>query len=304
MDEQGRQIKCNLCETNDYEIVFSAGVAQPHRIVSCRRCGLMYANPQQHVDCEELALSQRRDDDPPSDADRQYYQKQIAQLPDNLRALKVLDRLLPAKGKLLEIGCFLGLFLDKIRADGWQVVGLEPNRAAAAHARSNHGLDVIDGVLPSARLTTGEFDAVVMLHVIEHLPDPAETLREISRLLKPNGVLVIETPRFDSLSFKLLGRRERSIQCPGHLFFFTEHTLAQLLQKTGFQAVQTERVGRTLTVERLLYNLGLMTRSRGLQRWLGTVASAIGCDKIKIHINAMDMQRMYAKVACSAASDD
>ena len=297
MDGRGRQIKCNLCESNDYGILFAAGVAQPHQIVSCRQCGLMYANPQQHVDCEDFALGQRRDDDPSSDADRQYYQKQIAQLPDNLRALKVLDRLLPAKGKLLEIGCFLGLFLDKIRADGWQVVGLEPNRAAAAHARINYELDVIDGVLPSARLTAGEFDAVVMLHVIEHLPDPTETLREISRLLKPNGVLVIETPRFDSLSFKLLGRRERSIQCPGHLFFFTEQLSRSSCKRLDSRRCRRRRVGRTLTVERLLYNLGLITRSRGLQRWLGTVASAIGCDKIRIHINAMDMQRLYAKVA-------
>ena len=256
----------------------------------------MYANPQQHVDCEDFAAHPRAEAyDPASEFDRQYYQKQAAQLPDNLRALEVLDAVLPGRGKLLEIGCFAGLFLDRIRADGWQVVGLEPYRRAAQYARATFGLEIIEGVLPNAALPTARFDAVMMLHVIEHLPDPAEGLRELRRVLRPGGVLVVETPRFNSLSFKLLGRRERSIQnCPGHIFFFTEQTLRQMLDHHGFKVFRVERVGRTLTLDRFLYNLGLVTRSALAQRWLARAAQGLHLDGIRFHVNVRDMQRMYS----------
>lgn len=299
-----RQVSCNLCGADDYKVVFPAGCAQLHQIVRCRRCGLMYANPQQHVDCEDFAARQPAEAyDPASESNRQYYQKQVTQLPDNLRALAVLDAVLPGRGKLLEIGSFLGLFLDRIRADGWQVVGLEPYRPAANYARAKYGLGIIEGVLPNAALPTARFDAAMMLHVIEHLPDPAEGLRELRRVVRPGGVLVVETPRFNSLSFKLLGRRERSIQnCPGHIFFFTEQTLRQILEHNGFKVFRVERVGRTLTLERFLYNLGLVTRSPLAQRSLARAARALHLEKLRFHINVRDMQRMYAKAEQSSQS--
>ena len=292
-----RQVRCNLCGADDYRVVFPAGYAQLHQIVRCRRCGLMYANPQQHVDCEDFASRQPAEVyDPASELHRQYYQKQVTQLPDNLRVLAALNAVLPRPGKLLEIGSFLGLFLDRIRAAGWQVVGVEPYRPAANYARAKYGLEIIEGVLPNAALPTAYFDAVMMLHVIEHLPDPAENLRDLRRVIKPGGVLAIETPRFNSLSFKLLGRRERSIQnCPGHIFFFTEQTLRQILELNGFKVFCVERVGRTLTMDRFLYNLGLITRSARAQHSLARAARALHLEKIRFHINVRDMQRMYAR---------
>jgi SAM-dependent methyltransferase len=145
-------------------------------------------------------------------------------------------------------------------------------------------------------LPKAHFDAVIMLHVIEHIPDPAESVREIRRVLKPGGVLVVETPRFDSLAFKLLGRRERSIQnCSGHIFFFTESTLGQILEKNGFKAFRVERVGRTLTMERFLDNLGLVTRCPAVRGWLARAARVLRLERVRFHINVRDMQRVYAR---------
>ena len=292
-----RQVRCNLCGADDYRVVFPAGYAQLHQIVRCRRCGLMYANPQQHVDCEEFAARGPAESyDPASAINRQYFQKQVTQLPDNLRALAVVNAALPGRGKLLEIGSFLGLFLERIRAAGWQVVGLEPYMPVADYSRAKYGLEIIEGVLPNAALPAAHFDAAMMMHVIEHLPDPAENLRELRRVLKPGGVLTVETPRFNSLSFKLLGRRERSIQnCPGHIFFFTEQTLRQMLEQNGFKVFRVERVGRTLTLERFLFNLGLVTRSALAQRWISRAAQALHLETIRFYINVLDMQRMYAR---------
>ena len=180
----------------------------------------MYANPQELVDSVKYMA-----EDPSEiyrDTDGEYFQKQLVQLPDNLRTLSVLDQFFPNRGKLLEVGTFCGVFLNRIQQDSWDATGLEPYGAAANYARSHFAVKMIDGVLPRPELPDASFDAVVMLHVIEHMSDPSANLRELRRLLKPGGMLVVETPRFDSLMFKLLGRRERSLSnCNGHIFFFT-----------------------------------------------------------------------------------
>jgi 2-polyprenyl-3-methyl-5-hydroxy-6-metoxy-1,4-benzoquinol methylase len=288
-------VKCNLCGADDYTVRFPKGFAQLHRIVRCNQCGLMYANPQELVDCEkfETEAYPKVFDEAQS---RQYFQKQHVQLPDNLRALRKLDQLQPKRGRLLEIGSFCGIFLERIRADGWDTTGLEPDRGAADYSRAKYSHNIVNGILPNPAFSDHTFDAVVALHVIEHMPDPSENLREIHRILKPGGVLVIETPRFDSLTFKLLGRRERSIcNCNGHIYFFTVPTLRRVFEKNGFEVVEVELVGRTLTADRLLYNIGLMMRSARVQTWLSKLSANLHLDKFRLYLNARDMQRVYAR---------
>ncbi|HEU5396910.1 MAG TPA: class I SAM-dependent methyltransferase [Verrucomicrobiae bacterium] len=287
------EVRCNLCGSDDYTVCFQKGVAQLHRIVRCNRCGLMYANPQELVDCEHFQSS-----DPVIDevGSRLYFQKQAVQLPDNERVLRVLNELFPRRGRLLEIGSYLGIFLDRIRAAGWDVTGLEPNKPIADRCRANYRLNIVDGVLPNPALPDRAFDAVVMLHVIEHMPDPAANLRDIRRLLRPGGVLVVETPRFDSLMFKLLGRRERSLSnCDGHIYFFTVPTLQRLLERNGFAPFRIDLVGRTLTLERFLYNVGLLTRNEQIKRALAKAGAALHLDRVRLHVNVRDMQRIYCR---------
>ena len=109
-------------------------------------------------------------------------------------------------------------------------------------------------------------------------------------------MLVVETPRFDSLMFKVMGRRERSLSnCDGHIFFFTVPSLSALLERNGFKVERVDLVGRTLTADRLLYNVGVMSRSPGVQKMLARAGSAVGLDKLKLHVNVRDMQRIYCR---------
>jgi len=133
----------------------------------------------------------------------------------------------------------------------------------------------------------------LMMHVIEHVPDPLDTLKEILRVLRPGGVLVMETPCYDTLMFKLLGRRERSLSCEGHIYFFTAPTLKALSEKAGFRLIRTDRVGRSLTLSRLLYNLGVVSKSRRVQRALEWMSTKLGLDRLSMTLNLRDMQRLY-----------
>ena len=255
----------------------------------------MYANPQEHVDCETMLSTDRPPLDPEG-IDRLYFQKQVAQVPDNLRALDVLNSPFPQRGKVLEIGSFAGIFLDRIRAAGWDVTGLDPDKIPIAYARSKYNLNIVQGTLPHPALQAGSFDAVVLLHVIEHMPDPAQNLRDIRHLLKPGGVAIIETPRFDSFMFKMLGRRERSLSnCNGHIYFFTVPTLSQLAEKNGFKVIRADLVGRTLTLDRLCYNLGVILRSEAAKRILARLSCALQLHRFRVHINVHDMQRLYCR---------
>jgi SAM-dependent methyltransferase len=290
-------VNCNLCGADDYAVVFRKGEAQLHQIVRCTRCGLMYANPQEEVDVVTLLTDENVPQVYIPEEHKEYFHKQQVQLPDNLRALAILNSLLPQRGKLLEVGSYCGFFLDEIRRDGWDAVGLEPFRAAADYSRREFGLSIIDGALPQPQLPDGAFDAIVMLHVIEHMPDPIANLRELRRLLKPGGVLVVETPRFDSLAFKLLGRRERSVSaCDGHIYFFTVPTLSKMVEQSGFQVHRVELVGRTLTLQRLLTNVAIVAHSPRLRRTLGKVSEKLRLDRVRLHVNVHDMQRIYCRV--------
>jgi 2-polyprenyl-3-methyl-5-hydroxy-6-metoxy-1,4-benzoquinol methylase len=293
-----RHVTCNLCGADDPEIVFPKGFAQLHQIVRCKCCGLMYANPQEKIDCESMNDTNAVSFDPASPYFKQYFQKQLVQLPDNLHVLQTLNTLFPTRGKLLEIGSFAGIFLEKIRAAGWDVTGLEPDSGPADYARDRLNLPIVKGLLPHSELQHCQFDVVVMLHVIEHMPNPSSNLAEIRKLMKRGGVFVVETPRFDSLIFRILGRRERSLSnCNGHIYFFTVPTLRALLEKCGFQVFKVELVGRTLTLDRLAYNVGLVSRNAVVKKYLQKASSAFHLDKRQVHINLRDMQRLYCRAA-------
>ncbi len=295
-------VVCNYCGVDDATVVFRAGVAQPSQIVRCNRCGLMYANPRaKEPDYFEIIRY-----DPtfnPLTKGNTRVLKERLQVKDYTKTKDRLNRLYPKRGKLLEIGCGLGYHLDMFRRDGWEVLGVEPYFQACRYAREELGLQVKNASLETAEIPDDSQDVVLLNHVIEHLDNPMRTLHAVNRVLKPNGHLIIETPRYDSLMFKLLGRRERSISCKGHIYFFTTKTLKTLYEAAGFRQVSLDYVGRSLTVGRLLWNLGVVSKSQIAQRWMDAISRHLYLDKIHLYLNLLDMQRVCVqKVALSSAS--
>ena len=103
----------------------------------------------------------------------------------------------------------------------------------------------------------------------------------------------METPIYDSLMFKLLGRRERSVSCEGHIYFFTSRTLAEVSERVGFKVLRANRVGRSMNLSRLVYNVGVMSKSRRVQGALSKAARALRFDKLSFSLNVRDMERIY-----------
>lgn len=134
---------------------------------------------------------------------------------------------------LLDIGCGDGRLLEHLRLLGWHAQGVEPD-ARAADAARRRGLQVTVGTLESAAFASEQFAAVTMSHVIEHLPDPRRTLREIHRVLRPGGSLVVITPNADSVLHRIFGRDWFPLDPPRHLLLQSPSSLDRLLREQGF----------------------------------------------------------------------
>lgn len=287
------QPTCNNCGSSAYRVLYPAGRAQVNQIVRCSACGLMYAYPLHRANLAgyDIAVGSRA----PLTAEDSEVRRGADKLPDYEKIEGVLRGYLARPGHVIEVGSSSGILLDSFRRAGWRVTGIEPDGRAVEYARSRYGLDVHQGTLDSAALEPGIADAVVMLHVIEHVDDPAHAVSQVGRLLRPGGIFVVETPTYDSLTYALLRHRERSLSCNGHIFFYTEASLTKLLGDSGFEILRSQRVGRTLTIARLLWNLGVISKSARVQSSLARFSERWSLSRRHLYLNARDMIRVYAR---------
>ena len=150
----------------------------------------------------------------------------------------------PGQGRrLLDVGSGSGDFLLRMRARGWDVLGVEPDPVAAAAARRKD-LDVRDGMLADAALPDDTFDAIVLSHVIEHVHDPVALLSECGRVLRPGGRLVVLTPNLSSVGHRRFGPDWRGLEPPRHLHVFSLRSLAACVARVGLTVTEARTSAR------------------------------------------------------------
>ena len=200
-------------------------------IVECAECGLARTAPQ---------LS-------PDELDRyyplSYYGASRRYRLDLDRSLSLvnrarihrIERMTGGPGRVLDVGCGPGWFLHQMRRRGWETRGTERSAGAAQHARNVLNLDVRAQNLDELVAEGVSYDAVVLWHVVEHMHDPARTLHDVGRLLRPGGVLMIAVPDFRSLEARIGKADWFHLDVPRHLFHFTSATLTNLLADAGLE---------------------------------------------------------------------
>jgi 2-polyprenyl-3-methyl-5-hydroxy-6-metoxy-1,4-benzoquinol methylase len=139
-------------------------------------------------------------------------------------------------GRLLDIGCSLGYFVEAALRRGWEAEGIEISPYAAREAR-NIGLDVSAGELQDAAFPGESFDCVTMWDVLEHVTDPVEHMLEVRRVLARDGVVVIGTPDLGHLMPRLKRDRWRHLKPGEHIFYFRRSSIGALLHQSGFRVV-------------------------------------------------------------------
>jgi SAM-dependent methyltransferase len=145
-----------------------------------------------------------------------------------------------APGRLLDVGSGPGHLLEAARRRGWEVVGVEPDPASAATSRELFDREPIKQDWRTGVVEDGGFDAVVLHHVLEHLPDPPAALAAAHRALRPGGVLHVAVPNARTVD-RLVDRGStvEIFDPPRHLWVFSDRTLPPLVRRAGFEVVRS-----------------------------------------------------------------
>jgi 2-polyprenyl-3-methyl-5-hydroxy-6-metoxy-1,4-benzoquinol methylase len=216
--------------------------------------------------------------------------KQYLQIKDQKNVLDFIDS--RKRGILLEIGAYAGNFCNEAQKRNWDIIGIEPFALPALYAKRTFNLDLINTPFEKCNLKPDSLAVVVSFHVIEHIYNPKDFVSKAYKLLAKDGLLILETPTYDSMSFKILKHRERSVRCEGHLYFFTKKSLGKLVESCGFKIIKHETVGRTLTLGRLLTNIGIIL---GTKNKFSNFIQKFHLENIKLTLNMGDMQRIYCE---------
>lgn len=147
---------------------------------------------------------------------------------------------LPAKkeGLLLDVGCGNGSTIQMMAKKGWKGVGIDFDDKAVEHARSK-GLEVKQGDIFSQKFRDASFDAIILSHVIEHVPSPIRVLTECRRIMKEGGSLIAITPNARSRGYSLYRENWRGLEIPRHLQVFTPESLSKAAKLAGFRKVKS-----------------------------------------------------------------
>ncbi len=206
MLEASEHVICNLCGADDYDIVYTStlnGVHKPDlshfrctsssygvhpRIVKCKNCGLVYANPRLHSDTIHESYA--------SVADPMYEQERAGRLITFRRNLRPLDKMVNTTSsprRLLDVGAHIGVLVEVAREYGWDAWGVEPSHWAAERAQER-GLRVLPTTLRAAQFESDFFDGVSSQLVLPFMERPMDYLQEHKRVLKKGGIFAVSGP--------------------------------------------------------------------------------------------------------------
>ncbi len=231
---------CNLCssrDTIDYrKVQANAPKIAEFNLVRCRRCGMIYLNPRPTR--EEMAAFYLLWPQAKKEEINQYHSTRVIWRGQK-KKMNLLRRFLgKQKGRILDVGCGSGEFLSLMKKAGWQVTGLEYGKAASSLAREKFNIEVNNADLLDTHFADKSFEVVTFWHSLEHLYQPKETLEEVKRILKDDGLVFIALPNIDNLANRIF-KDSWYTNTPRHLFQFTSRTIETLLAGVKFKIIKT-----------------------------------------------------------------
>jgi SAM-dependent methyltransferase len=251
-DERERP-DCALCGPGPRQRVLHE--FPPYGVVACEGCGLVFLSPRP-TEAAALAIYQDPayyDSETEGHGYDEYLEVRQNWLRTFRRRLGQIRRHKPA-GRVLDVGCGPGFFLDAAVEMGYDAWGIDPSAYGVALAGERHGQRVRVAVLETADFEPASFDLVVASDAFEHVYSPGRFLEAAHRLLRPDGVLAITTPDPTSLLARVSGRGWVSFKIPEHVYYWSPATLRRALAP-DFETREVSSAGQYATAGFLLRRL-------------------------------------------------
>lgn len=227
------KINCILCNSNDYEMIMESKDFRYRlsddvfNVVKCLNCSLVFLNPRPEKDemgkfypagYYNSALGK--------------FEKIFSYFLNRAKVNKIQEH--KKKGRILDIGCGNGDFLSVFSGE-WELYGIEPNPVGYDLTNQRTKVKTLNRTLTECKFPDNFFDVITLWHVLEHIYDPNEELKEIGRILKKDGILVVSVPNVNSLGFKLGKKHWIHLDSPRHLHHYNPETINKILNKNGFK---------------------------------------------------------------------
>lgn len=272
------EVDCPLCGKRDYKTLYtpwqkdidprtvlsaSGGVRGTQYVVKCNGCELIYVNPRP---APELVIGGYTEAE-----DEIYVGAAAGREATFRRCVKLLERHVKP-GRVLDVGAAAGFFVKAAKDAGWDAVGVEPCKWLAQYGVERLGVDVQAATLGEAAFPDDSFDVVTMWDVLEHVPEPMEELREVLRILRPGGLLLVNYPDIGTIMAKMAGKNWWFLLSV-HLTYFSRGTLKAMVEQAGFTGFRAKPHYQVLSVGHLIKMGGLYLP--GVSRVMGRVASAL-----------------------------
>lgn len=288
-------IKCPVCGGEEYRVLYksnldkkenyenkvkqfgyASGSKRLGQIVKCKKCSLVYVNPQE----EDIERLYEQTEDTTYELSRDSRKITFDKSMDDMDKLK--------KGwKILDIGCSTGIFLEVAKEKGLDIYGVELSKWGYEKAKKI-SKNVYNRTLDKCGFKEEFFDVVTMWDLIEHLSNPNKELKEINKILKRDGNLIITTPNINGF-FSKLTKRSWWAMIRMHLFYFSPENIAKLLDKNGFRVVKIKSYPRIVIFK---YAIEWFKPYKSFYFLLKIMSKLIG--NLKLKINVGDTMIVYA----------
>lgn len=245
---------CIVCENKEFELLLTK---ENYKYIKCENCGLIFVNPTPILTKEEMDKLNENEWLPTLRTFRDFRDslKNFYSHPEYERQFYAFYKYVK-KGKILDIGCGTGYFLYSAKKMGFEPFGIDVCEVAIKYIKNMFGIDGFCGELKEAKLPSDYFDGIRCAHVLEHVVNPIQTLKEINRIIKKGGILQIGVPNEDAFCHILRNlyhkirkkyKKEKYSCCvfpPVHFYGFTKKSIKILLKKTNFNILRCFTTGR------------------------------------------------------------
>ncbi len=223
--------KCILCNNTSFIKLFAR---DKWKIVKCNKCELIFIDPLP-AESEIEDFYNNYVDESNEKHIAKYLHHRKSRERRNRRKLRLLERIQRNKGRILDIGCGLGLVVKNASDAGWDAYGIDLDKDLVEYGKKTFSINLSCGTLKKEKFPSGHFNVITMYNLLDHIREPLSFLREVKKILKRGGIIDLNVHDVEGWKAKKYEENWSAYCPPAHLYYYSYNTLGRLLDKAGLR---------------------------------------------------------------------